>query len=1174
MLFGDLMKISYNNHRALGILIWLIFLDLGLFAQEIQMSHLELPEELGNEKIIDFIQTNDGVLWFALSNGLAEYDGYQVVYHLKGEQIDDLFLYAENKVAFLKKGGLFVLQKNKGYRNGLKIEELIADLKSNNCLAYQDGKAWFKSRDGQLLYYDGKLKPLDIQMDTIAAFTKGVVGYEAWMVTKNGRLLSIDKHSKKHYGNIEIPKNLQAIDLYDANHLLLIGERVISLKINSDSKTVFQKAVRVGFGGPHKYISYHNNRFILTNQNELLSLSLSDAGNLSLKQTIIRAHGHEVYEIREMSMQYLVPSIDQGLWVLANNRLIQLRCNAFARFAESLSFSVTSISKSNLPNQKLYAATGNGFVIHQSSEKGLSLEQLPLKFTKGNLVNEIVERNNKLWVATSGAHLFVAEHNQLINEISLLNRGGAIFNLFLDSVGNAWVCQAPEHKAVKGILRIDPNFNLKEYNSGDLGKTRVLSVDENQDLLYFGARGASTYLFQYDKQTDSVINMSIPLPFKAFDDFEVHDLAVDHQERIWLATTEGLLKYESGNIEAISLGDSKSLECTQLAISEDGSLWVGTNGFGIFQYMDGVYANFGTNDGIPTTISTYRSMLFDRKGRLWFGTQEGLVMSQQSYPSSTKAPKPEIVTVLANRKKLSLNNNELILPNNTPVTFVVHSTSFPLNRKVYEYEVLRIQEGRREIVSMERNQRTGDIALRELIGGDYELRVRSHQLTGQRRSDPLIFHFSVQEVWYKRLWAIALMGVLLIIFLLGIIKWNTLRLRSRNLALEKLVTDRTKELQQSEEELRQNTEELQAINSHLEETQLSLKKMLVKEQQYREKLEQSFKDLQVTQNQLVEAEKLAALGNLLASVGHEINSPLSAINSSSTYLHANINALFEELPKKLLILNTEERDIVFRLLDDTINEKLLNIQQSRRTLRKELEQELDMYEIANQKEIANILVQVGVTEINDNLLPLLRSPKNKGLLKIVKQYATSIRAIRNIYYGSEQSLKITEALKNYVHVNNQDKKQLASLKEGLENTLILYQYQIKSKTTLHWQYDEMPDVWCFPEELIQVWTNLINNALHAMEAKEEGVLHVELRQQDDHAIVSIKDNGKGISEDVKDRIFEPFFTTKPLGSGTGIGLDIVKKIIEKHQGQIELESRVGEGTKVTVIIPLKGQNNG
>src|SRR5262249_4625618 len=141
------------------------------------------------------------------------------------------------------------------------------------------------------------------------------------------------------------------------------------------------------------------------------------------------------------------------------------------------------------------------------------------------------------------------------------------------------------------------------------------------------------------------------------------------------------------------------------------------------------------------------------------------------------------------------------------------------------------------------------------------------------------------------------------------------------------------------------------------------------------------------------------------------------------------------------------------------------------------------------------------------------------------------------------------------------------LKEDLENTLKIFGHRLKSGVTIVRKYDEeLPRVCAFGGELNQVWTNLIDNAIDAMKGK--GQLKVTTCKELDYAVVEIEDNGPGIPLEIQSRIFDPFFTTKNVGEGTGLGLDTVARIVRRHHGFIEVESKAGE-TCFTVRLPFK-----
>jgi signal transduction histidine kinase len=141
----------------------------------------------------------------------------------------------------------------------------------------------------------------------------------------------------------------------------------------------------------------------------------------------------------------------------------------------------------------------------------------------------------------------------------------------------------------------------------------------------------------------------------------------------------------------------------------------------------------------------------------------------------------------------------------------------------------------------------------------------------------------------------------------------------------------------------------------------------------------------------------------------------------------------------------------------------------------------------------------------------------------------------------------------------------ANIIDGLDVVLTLYHNQIKHGVEVVKKYQDVPAVRCAPDELNQVWTNLIHNALQAM--KNQGQLEIAIFQQNSQVVTQITDSGPGIPDEIKGRIFEPFFTTKAAGEGSGLGLDICRRIIDNHQGKIEVESRPGK-TTFSVWLPV------
>ena len=137
----------------------------------------------------------------------------------------------------------------------------------------------------------------------------------------------------------------------------------------------------------------------------------------------------------------------------------------------------------------------------------------------------------------------------------------------------------------------------------------------------------------------------------------------------------------------------------------------------------------------------------------------------------------------------------------------------------------------------------------------------------------------------------------------------------------------------------------------------------------------------------------------------------------------------------------------------------------------------------------------------------------------------------------------------------------------METVLTLYHNLLKQGVEVIRKYDELPVIEGYPDDLNQIWTNLIHNSIQAMDLK--GTLTITTRNEGEYISVSIADTGCGIEPDIRDKIFEPFFTTKKQGEGSGLGLDIVKRIVEKHNGIITFTSELGQGTEFIVKLPVK-----
>ncbi|MBF0287077.1 MAG: response regulator [SAR324 cluster bacterium] len=321
--------------------------------------------------------------------------------------------------------------------------------------------------------------------------------------------------------------------------------------------------------------------------------------------------------------------------------------------------------------------------------------------------------------------------------------------------------------------------------------------------------------------------------------------------------------------------------------------------------------------------------------------------------------------------------------------------------------------------------------------------------------------------------------------------------------------------------------------------------------------------LQMAREQLVESEKMAALGHLVAGIAHEINTPFGAIKSSIHHLAGSISDV-SHIPKLARSLSPEYQGLFFQLLDEaTVLRPQLSTREARQQ-RRAISRKLETLEITNASDLAEKIVDIGIEEFAP-YTDLLKHDLSLELFGIAQNISRQQEIHQDITTSIERVSKLIFALKSYAgeELNVGQKTQIA-IENTIETVLTLYHSQIQQGVEVIRQFESVPLMNGCEEELVQVWTNLIHNSLQAMCYR--GTLEIQISSQDSTISVDIIDSGHGIPEDIQEQVFNPFYTTKPPGEGAGLGLDITQRIVTKHKGKIQFESQAGK-TRFTVTLP-------
>ncbi len=278
-------------------------------------------------------------------------------------------------------------------------------------------------------------------------------------------------------------------------------------------------------------------------------------------------------------------------------------------------------------------------------------------------------------------------------------------------------------------------------------------------------------------------------------------------------------------------------------------------------------------------------------------------------------------------------------------------------------------------------------------------------------------------------------------------------------------------------------------------------------------LNESLDDLKEAQSQLVESEKMASLGQLTAGIAHEINNPINFVTS-------NINPL--------------KRDVEMILDAMAVIETVSQSDSSAEAKKKQID------DYKEEVDFDYLVVEI------------------KHLIK-------------GIHEGASRTAEIVKGLKIFSRLDEDDLKR-ADLNEGLESTMVIANNLLNNKIKVITDYNELPLVECYAGKLNQVFLNIISNAIYAITKRfgdnEGGEIKISTGVDDENVIITIADNGTGMSEQTMKKIFEPFFTTKEVGEGTGLGMSIAYNTIKKHNGQITVTSEINKGTEIILKIPV------
>jgi ligand-binding sensor domain-containing protein/signal transduction histidine kinase len=1136
------------------------------------------------------VQTKDGYVWFGTFEGLVHFDGVKFVVfdknnteEIKHNHISTLFEDSKGNLWIgTNGGGLNKLSYKSGSSSDVKGENFVSyttkDGLSNDFVRkiFEDkkGNIWIGTRGGlNLLKSDANNEKVNFEIYTTKEglsndFVRDI--YEdskgnLWVGTNGGGLnkLILSQNLKDVKFNVYTTNNglsnnfvhsiaednEENLWIATENGLNKLSAEGISASGGKSDNAIFTVyTTKDGLSNNFIWVVYKDtdgnlwigtvdglNRLKSSNFGEIKSGDSKQIfGTFSTRDGLSNNFVRSIYEDRE-----------GNIWIGTRNGL---NCLKDARFT-------TYTTKEGLTNDfvkcvyedskgNIWVGTQGGglnkLILHNGGVKSVEITTYTMKDgLSNNLVRSIYEdEEGNLWIGTDGGGLNKLKNNKFTVYTS--NNGLSsdfIFSICSDGEGGIWIGTDGG-----GIINFNAgkfiNYTTKDGLSNDVVNSIYRS---NDGSIWIGTNGGGLNRMKNGKFTSYTTKNGLSNDF-------IFSIYEDSEGIIWVGTNGGGLNRFSPSHSSegkfvtyttkIGLFDNVIL---QILEDKVGNLWIGCNrgifkvsknelnGFALGKIKSITSIPFGKYDGMKSIECSAVSdppAFRDKQGRLWFSTLKGVTMFDPENINLNKLPPPVVIenVIVDNEKIFPISDLEFynpkseignhkseimsIEPGKNRFEFHYTALSFTAPEKVkFKFKLEGFDKGWVDAGTRRTAYYTN------ISPGNYKFKVIASNNDGVWNETGSEFNFYLKPYFYQTFLFYLICGLGVIFAGIGIYRVRVKNLKVREKELVTLVEERTKKLLEEKEKAERSGKEAE---------------------DQRQIAEKALKDLEIQTQKLLESEKMASLGQLVAGIAHEINNPVNFIYANVPYLEKYVS---------------EFKNLVTDL------EKLLP---------------------------------------EENVQKFLQIKSNRDYEFIIKDTEALLKSYRD---GAERIKNIILNLRSFSRLDEAELKEI-DIHQGIESTLMLFLSQYKDALVVHKEYSNIPNINCYASQLNQVFMNLLVNSAQAIEERNKlenrnrGNIWIktELVNSDEKLVISnerlensianseivrisIKDDGIGIPEDICEKIFDPFFTTKPIGKGTGLGLSISYGIIEKHKGKIYFNTKVGTGTEFVVELPVNIPEN-
>ncbi len=822
------------------------------YSQIFTLREYRAADGLETDIIKAVAQDSYGFIWIGTDDGLLSYNGITFRKHPEAASSDyfkDFLKTSDNRLLAIHDLGLIEIKGNPDTAQFVTILN-GAQVKSPEALwypkhAYEDqvGSLWISEPQSVVKFQDGTWKrfdfgPEDNSSSFVRSFSFAQIDDDRILVSSFQGNFFLYSYANDAITSLNSPRQsliVNTIRRFGNRILVGTGEGVLELKLAGKRVELTDVGA---IGQINDLIEIGESRILACSENGPSSIiNYGPDGSSVLKLENLNASINQVYKDSDNNLWL---STLRGIQLIRKPQFRTLELGIPRTFVEGIIWDdsgkgIYSLSKEHI------------FFIDKETEK---VEQVIYQYG-GYFLTGLV-RQGELWVSNEFSLLRV-ENDTLISELDLSSRGRYIFDIYLDSNENIWLSQ----EATLGVINYDPiQGSIWEYGPEkglDLG---VVAIEGNEDFVLAATGDPKNYLFKKNHDESKFENISHTIEINREENFSIEDMEIIGDE-VYLATTHGLFLHTADTVIRVDLESSIRELGVKVIKHQDEYLWLG-NSLGIFRYHipSGQCSQFNEKTGMPINYVNEEGLYLDDE-KVWVGTSYGLAVMNNYSDDYMKTPAPVIMEVSSNGNDVfTYDDYEIEFEFNSFQRFTFSSLSYPADEVQYSYKILELDEEWSN-PSFSRNAELSNVP-----PGSYHFRVRAKKLGEYVWSDFTEQHFSVKQSFYSSIYffLILLTGVVAIAVITRTITKRFAR--QREIRLKEMVDDRTRELNRYKD----NLEEL---------------------------VRKRTRQLEETQSQLIQSEKMASLGTLTAGVAHEINNP-------TNYLQAGLYSLNE------LVKNHEE----------------------------------------------------------------------------------------------------------------------------------------------------------------------------------------------------------------------------------------------------------------------------